>query len=136
MKLIPYGQSNYKNVATQNFYYVDKTHYIELLEQMGPRFLIFLRPRRFGKSLFVSMLQHYYDHNLRDEFESLFGHTYIGRHPTPLRNAYPVLFFTFSGIKTYGTIENTIESFNLSINGKIETFLLLNQSHLELTAEE
>ncbi len=136
MKLIPYGQSNYKNVATQNFYYVDKTRYIEILEQMGTRFLVFLRPRRFGKSLFVSMLRHYYDRNRKDEFEALFGQTYIGSHPTPLRNHYPVLFFTFSGIKTYGTIEDTIESFNLSVNGKIETFLLLNQAYLELTEEE
>lgn len=136
MKLIPYGQSNYKTVATQNFYYVDKTRYIELLEQMGPRFLFFLRPRRFGKSLFVSMLRHYYDRNLNDEFEALFGHTYIGQHPTPLRNAYPVLFFTFSGIKTYGTIEETIASFNLSIHAKIRTFLTLNKTYLEITDQE
>ncbi|GAK56574.1 hypothetical protein U27_03536 [Candidatus Vecturithrix granuli] len=136
MKLIPYGQSNYKNVATQNFYYVDKTRYIELLEQMGTRFLVFLRPRRFGKSLFVSMLQHYYDCNRAEEFEALFGQTYIGRHPTPLRNAYPVLFFTFSGIKTYGTIEDTITSFNLSVHAKIRTFLTLNKTHLEITDQE
>ncbi len=136
MKLIPYGQSNYKTVATQNFYYVDKTRYLELLEQMGTRFLFFLRPRRFGKSLFVSMLRHYYDRNLNDEFEALFGHTYIGQHPTPLRNAYPVLFFTFSGIKTYGTIEETIASFNLSIHAKIRTFLTLNKTYLEITDQE
>ncbi len=136
MKLIPYGQSNYKTVATQNFYYVDKTRYIEVLEQMSTRFLVFLRPRRFGKSLFVSMLRHYYDRNRQDEFETLFGQTYIGRHPTPLRNHYPVLFFTFSGIRTYGTLEEMIESFNLSINAKIRTFLYLNKAYLEMTDQE
>jgi len=136
MKLIPYGQSNYKNIATQNFYYVDKTAYIEVLEQMGARFLVFLRPRRFGKSLFVSMLRHYYEITRKDEFERLFGNTYIGSHPTPLRNSYPVLFLTFSGIKTYGTLDETIESFNLSINAKIRTFLYRNKDYLELTEHE
>ena len=136
MKRIPYGQSNFEKVATQNFYYVDKTRSIETLENLSVQFLVFLRPRRFGKSLFVSMLQHYYDCNRKDDFERLFGNTYIGSHPTPLRNHYPVLFFTFSGIRTYGTIEDTIESFNLSVNGKIRTFLYLNKAYLEMTDSE
>ncbi len=98
MKLIPYGQSNYEIVATQNFYYIDKTPYIAKIESMGSRFLFFLRPRRFGKSLFLSMLEHYYDIERKDEFDNLFGETWIGKNPTPLRNTYPVLKLSFSGI--------------------------------------
>lgn len=136
MKRIPYGQSNFEKVAMQNFYYVDKTRYVETLENLSSQFLVFLRPRRFGKSLFVSMLRHYYDRNRKDGFDVLFGNTYIGQHPTPLRNHYPVLFLTFSGIRTYGTLEETMESFNLSINGRIRTFLFLNKDYLEITEHE
>ena len=64
-----------------------------------------LRPRRFGKSLFLSVLEHYYDKARAEQFDELFADTYIGRNPTKLRNAYPVLKLNFSGIKTNGTLE-------------------------------
>jgi hypothetical protein len=98
MKL-PYGQSNFKNIA-QEFYYVDRTMYIERLEAQNNRFLFYLRPRKFGKSLFVSMLEHYYGQQHQADFEQNFGRFYIGRQPTPLANQYLVLKFDFSGIKT------------------------------------
>ena len=90
MKKIPYGISSFETIKTENYYFVDKTKYIEQIENLGGRYLFFLRPRRFGKSLFISMLEHYYDINGADQFEKLFGDTYIGQNPTPLRNSYPV----------------------------------------------
>lgn len=98
MKL-PYGQSNFKNVATE-FYYVDRTAYIEQLEGLASRFLFYLRPRKFGKSLFISMLGHYYGEEWKGEFGRLFGKYYIGKNPTPLANRYLALNFDFSGILT------------------------------------
>ncbi|MCI5164403.1 MAG: AAA family ATPase, partial [Candidatus Electrothrix sp. AX5] len=76
----PYGESNFKKIITQNFLYIDKTKYIELLEQSGS-YNILLRPRRFGKTLFLSTLRHYYDILFKEEFDALFGHLAIGRNP-------------------------------------------------------
>ena len=120
MKL-PYGQSNFKNVATE-FYYVDRTQYIEKLENYGSRFLFFLRPRKFGKSLFVSMLGHYYSEHWKSEFNNLFGKYYIGQHPTPLANKFLVLDFDFSGILT-DTREALFHSFTVAIKTKIQRFI-------------
>jgi hypothetical protein len=91
MKL-PYGQSNFKNIA-EEFYYVDRTMYIEHLEGQNNRFQFYLRPRKFGKSLFVSMLEHYYGQQHKADFQRNFGRFYIGQQPTPLANAYLVLSF-------------------------------------------
>ena len=99
---IPYGLSNFKKVIEQDFIYVDKTAYIPALEAAGSH-LFLLRPRRFGKSLFVSMLEHYYDVAYTEEFETLFGHLHIGQQPTALKNSYQVLFMEFSGIGTHST---------------------------------
>ncbi|MDD5391702.1 MAG: AAA family ATPase [Thiothrix sp.] len=98
MKL-PYGESNFKKVITQGYTYIDKTDYIAKLEAAGS-YQMLLRPRRFGKSLFLSTLWHYYDVQHRDDFDALFGNLHIGQHPTPLKNSYPVLFMEFSGIAT------------------------------------
>jgi hypothetical protein len=95
----PYGESNFKTVITGDYAYIDKTAYIPQLENAG-KYLFLLRPRRFGKSLFLSTLWHYYDVAHREAFDSLFGKLYIGQHPTPLRNSYQVLFMDFSGIDT------------------------------------
>jgi len=100
MKRIIYGESNYKKIRTQKDYlYIDKTRFIEVLEEKSDDYLVFLRPRRFGKSLFLSTLWHYYDERFESEFEHLFRETYIGVNPTPLRNSYRVLFLEFSGIE-------------------------------------
>jgi hypothetical protein len=95
MKL-PYGESNFKKVITQGYTYIDKTDYIAKLEAAGS-YHILLRPRRFGKSLFLSMLWHYYDVYYRAEFDTLFDKLYIGQHPTPLKSSYPVLFTAVPG---------------------------------------
>lgn len=100
IKRLPYGISNYKTVIEDNYIYVDKTMYIEKLEYYHSPFLFFLRPRRFGKSLFVSLLQYYYDVKEKDNFDKLFGSTYIGKHPTKERNGYYVLKFNFTGLTT------------------------------------
>ena len=98
-KLMPYGVSNFENVATQNYYYIDKTHYIEKLEKL--KYPVFLRPRRFGKSLFTQTLKWYYDIKAKDRFEELFGNLYIGKNPTKNRNKYFVLTLNFSGMDIF-----------------------------------
>ncbi|NSW92786.1 MAG: AAA family ATPase [Firmicutes bacterium] len=110
MKKLPYGISNYKTIALENYIYIDKTAYIEKIENYHAPFLFFLRPRRFGKSLFVSLLQNYYDVNEKDNFDILFKNTYIGQNPTKERNSYYVLNFDFTGVTT-DTKEELEESF-------------------------
>ena len=97
IKQIPYGVSDFRSVIERGLYYVDKSMYIEELERQ-PRTLIFIRPRRFGKSLFINMMQLYYDKAAAGDFERIFGGLYIGQHPTPLRNRYQVLYMDFSQI--------------------------------------
>ena len=96
-KLLPYGMMNLEDIRLDNYYYVDKTSFIPLIEQ-SDRFFFFIRPRRFGKSLTLNMLQHYYDVRTKDKFDSLFGDLYIGKHPTKDRNSYLVIKLNFSGI--------------------------------------
>jgi hypothetical protein len=102
---LPYGNSDFHDIRTGNFFYVDKTNYIEKLEQLNAKYLFFIRPRRFGKSLFLSMLEHYYDLNKKNDFERLFGDLYIGQHPTERRNQYFILYLDFSGLNTSGRAE-------------------------------
>ncbi len=123
MKKIIYGLSNYKMVQDNNYLYIDKTHFIETIEGLNERFLIFLRPRRFGKSLFLSTLQYYYDENSASDFEPLFGDTYIGQHPTPLKNSFRILFFEFSGINTDGGMEEIYNGFRDNVKYSINRYL-------------
>jgi hypothetical protein len=102
---LPYGISDFNDIRTENFFYVDKTMYIEKLERLNSKYLFFIRPRRFGKSLFLSILEHYYDLNKKDDFNSLFGDLYIGKHPTERRNQYFILYLDFSGLNTSGRVE-------------------------------
>ena len=94
----PIGNTDFKEIQTNGFVYIDKTKYIELLENSNNKAIRFLRPRGFGKSLFVSMLECYYDLNMKGEFDELFKGTYIYDHPTKKRNQYYVLKFNFSGV--------------------------------------
>ena len=96
-KRLPYGMMNFADIRLDNYYYVDKTRFIPMIEQ-ADRFFFFIRPRRFGKSLTLNILKHYYDMCTRDQFDALFGDLYIGQHPTPERNSYLVLYLNFSGI--------------------------------------
>ena len=77
MKKIPYGLSDFKRLKTENYFFIDKTKYLEIIENYNSNYLIFLRPRRFGKSLFIAILEAYYDIYFKDEFEEIFKDTYI-----------------------------------------------------------
>ncbi|MDR3196230.1 MAG: AAA family ATPase, partial [Planctomycetaceae bacterium] len=122
-KRLPLGKSDFRNIRTENCFYVDKTRYIELLEREHNNNQIFIRPRRFGKSLFLSTLSYYYDINYANEFEQLFGDLYIGQHPTPEKNSYAVLKFDFSGLNTLAGADTFIISFYKQIRDEIHEFL-------------
>ena len=122
MKKIPYGISDFKKLRSDNCVYVDKTRYIERLESYDDPYIFFLRPRRFGKSLFVSLLDYYYDKNSADDFDALFGDYYIGQHPTTLKNRYYILKFNFSGMNTSNK-ELLLETFTKSIVKNLDDFL-------------
>ncbi len=122
MKKIPYGISNYEKIMEQDYYYVDKTMYIEKLENLPETSIMFLRPRKFGKTLFTSTLENYYDIKKKDKFDKLYGETYIGKNPTKLRNSYHILRFNFSGIDTR-TEETTINGFKDKVQTSIERFI-------------
>lgn len=97
VKGIPYGKSRFDDVRRDNCYYVDKTMFLPMLEETGD-YLFLIRPRRFGKSLFVSMMSAYYDKAKAKDFDTLFDGLWIKEHPTPLKNAYQVIYFDFSMI--------------------------------------
>ena len=101
-KLLPYGISDYTQIKTENLYMVDKTSYLKRMEDAG-HFLFLMRPRQFGKSLFLSLMEAYYDIEKKGRFEVLFGDTYVGTHPTGLQNQFQVLRLDFS--KPGGTAE-------------------------------
>ena len=122
MKKLPYGISNYEELVEDNYYYVDKTQYIEKLEQLSEKRIMFLRPRKFGKTLFTSVLENYYDVRKTEKFEKLFGETYIGKNPTPNKNKYHILRFNFSGIDTE-TEETTIRGFKNKTTASIRQFI-------------
>ena len=122
MKKLPNGISNYEELVEDGYYYVDKTIYIEMLESLTDKRIMFLRPRKFGKTLFTSVLENYYDIKKEEKFEKLYGDTYIGKNPTPLKNKYHVLRFNFSGIDT-STVESTIKGFKNEIASSIEVFV-------------
>jgi hypothetical protein len=118
-KRLPYGNSNFESIITENYAYVDKTRFIEQLENEANKYQFFIRPRKFGKSLFFTLLEHYYDINRAKDFEKLFGELYIGQHPTPRRNQYAVMKFDFSGINTSGE-----DGFRFSFSDNIQNTVL------------
>lgn len=122
MVKLPYGISNFASLVTQGYYYVDRTPYLEKLENLSTKYHFLLRPRRFGKSLWISTLQYYYGKEHTEKFNSLFGNFYIGANPTPLSNSYCVLKFDFSGIYTE-TYETTYRGFSFKVKKGIEEFL-------------
>ncbi len=136
MKKIPYGISSFEKIQTENYYYIDKTKFIEIIENYGSVYHFFLRPRRFGKSLFVSMLHYYYDIKAKDQFNALFGDTYIGKNPTPLRNTFPVLRFNFSMVKTFGDISEIRTSFIKYIQSEVEYFIDKYNDLFNLTTQD
>ena len=122
MKKLPYGISDYQRLIENKYYYVDKTKHIEKLENLSEPYIIFLRPRKFGKTLFTSTLENYYDIKKADKFEELFKNTYIGENPTKQKNKYHILKFNFSGIDTTNE-ETTIKGFKNEIASSIKVFV-------------
>jgi len=128
--IFPYGTADYYSIITEKNVYIDRTSYIPLLEEKG-RTLVFLRPRRFGKSLLISMLENYYDVRKADEFDRLFGHLTIGKNPTPRHNGYFVLRWNFSAVETSGDIEQLRQKLYNHINATIKTFARTYRGLLE-----
>ncbi len=122
MKKLPYGVSDYKKLVEGDYYYVDKTTFIEQIENLPEPYITLLRPRKFGKTLFTSTLEYYYDIKTSNEFEKLFSNTYIGKHPTKLKNSYHILRFNFSGIDT-ASEETTIRGFKNKTIASIREFI-------------
>ena len=122
---IPYAVANYAEMRDRGFYYVDKTDYIPRLEAYKAP--VFLRPRRFGKSLLVSTLAHYYDRTLAHRFEDLFGGTYIGSHPTPERNRYMIARYDFSKMVMADSMEKLEKNFNILNRGPVEIMVTHNR---------
>ncbi len=122
MKKLPYGISNYEELIEDGYYYVDKTMYIEKLENLAEKRILFLRPRKFGKTLFTSTLENYYDLKKVDKFERLYGQTYIGKNSTKLKNSYHILKFNFSGIDTENE-DTTIKGFKKEVASSIKLFV-------------
>ena len=122
MKKLPYGISDYERLQESDYYYVDKTEYIEKLENLPEPYIMFLRPRKFGKTLFTSMLASYYDKRKKEKFKNLFSETYIGKNPTELRNSYSILKFNFSGIDTTDA-ESTIKGFKNEVVSSVNLFV-------------
>lgn len=122
MKRIPYGISDYKKLILENYIFVDKTKYIEKLENYHSPYIFFLRPRRFGKSLFTSMLSYYYDCKEENSFEELFGYSYIGKNKTVNANGYYILKFNFSSLNS-NSRELLQETFINSIRASFDRFI-------------
>ena len=129
-KKIPYALTNFERIRTENYLYVDKTCFIEMLENEASQYHFLIRPRKFGKSLFTSVLEHYYDLRFKDRFQELFGDLYIGKNPTKQANSYFVMKFNFSGINSSG-IENFKMSFTSAIKGSILNFLTVHKSDIK-----
>ncbi len=119
LKRLPYGKANFSVIRQHNFAYVDKTRYIEALEQYGTEFSFIVRPRRFGKTLFTSTLEAYYDEFMAKDFEKNFAGTYIGTHKTPLASSFRTIHFDFSGI---ALSEHIDKEFLLKIRDSIQIF--------------
>ena len=133
VKLVPYGVADFATVIEQNLYYVDKTMFIPELEKQ-PRNLFFIRPRRFGKSIFLSMLYSYYDCTQSHKFQSLFGNLWIGQHPTPLQGMYQVLFLDFSQIT--GNIDKLETKFNSYLSINLDAFVRQYSEYYQAEMEE
>lgn len=127
MKL-PYGMADFQRIRTEGYYYVDKTRYLEILENLPERYILLLRSRRFGKTLFVSLLNWYYDRRHANQFDTLFQGLYIHAHPTPKRHTYLILSFEFSAIDTR-TLENAEEGFASEVWRQVKEFMAFYQEY-------
>ena len=120
LKKIPYAIANWEQMIEENGYFVDKTKFLEELEKYAAP--VFLRPRRFGKSLMCSIQECYYDINRKDKFDELFGNTYIGQNPTKERNKYMILRMDFSKIEISSDVKKIEENFNVIVKHSLRLF--------------
>ena len=120
VKQLPYGKAEFEKVRKQGFYMVDKTRFIPLLEEQAPH-LFLIRPRRFGKSLFLSMLETYYDVKKRDQFEEFFGDLWIGQHPTEWQGKFLIMKFDFSRVNA--PIDNLEKDFHEYCSVMLDSFV-------------
>lgn len=125
----PYGIADFYSIITENYFYQDRTDRIPFIETIGQQ-LLFLRPRRFGKSLLLSMLENYYDIAKADEFEKLFGQLAIGQNPTAKHNQYFVMRWDFSCIKAQGDMQNIEAAIHRHINERLNSFIRHYQAYL------
>ena len=132
-KGIPYGISDFSRLIDQNYYYVDKTHFIPQIEEIA-NYLFLIRPRRFGKSVFLTMMRAYYDISQKDRFEERFGNLWIGKHPTPLQGIYQVLYFDFSKANLgRGSLEDNFNNYCcIQLNDFFSTYRESSQGEKEL----
>ncbi len=117
----PYGIADFYKLITKDYLYVDRTASIRQVEDVGIN-LLFLRPRRFGKSLWLSVLENYYDVNKAAQFETLFGHLAIGQNPTPEHNQYLIMRWNFSAVATHEDVSEIRKALHNHINGAIQNF--------------
>ncbi|MCP5047923.1 MAG: AAA family ATPase [bacterium] len=127
IKRIPYGVSDYEQIVEGNFYYIDKTQFLPLIEKAG-LYLFFIRPRRFGKSLFLTMMKAYYDVSYKDQFEKLFKGKWIFDNPTEERGNYLVLFLNFSEVSP--SVDKVEESFLALVKDNVRSFIRKYRSRL------
>ena len=134
VKGIPYGVAHFEEVRNENLYYVDKTKYLSLIESTG-KYLFLIRPRRFGKSVFVSMMRAYYDIALADRFDRLFDGLWVQRHPTPLKNGFQIIYFDFSLIS--GRNEQILEAdFDRYCGQVLDVFAEIYAGHYDAGFEQ
>jgi Predicted AAA-ATPase/PD-(D/E)XK nuclease superfamily len=122
MLKIPYGRADFGAIRREHCFYIDRTNYIEQLEAYAPVYTMFLRPRRFGKSLFISILEHYYDFQKANDFQQLFGNLNIGQNPTSLANQFMILRFDFSGIET-NDLQKVHDAFLAKVKSGFKNFM-------------
>jgi len=120
---LPHTISSFHDLRTQGYYYVDKTDYLEQMESLPQKYIFFLRPRRFGKSLFTSLLRYYYGLEYKAQFPTLFKQLYIGNNPTPLANQYMVLSMEFTKISTT-SFEDTFQGFLTRVKRAVDDFFV------------
>ncbi|MDM8536652.1 AAA family ATPase [Desulfobacterales bacterium HSG17] len=129
----PYGICDFRKITMNNYFYCDRTDKIPLIEK--GEYLLFLRPRRFGKSLLLSMLANYYDVAKKHEFDAMFGNLKIGKNPTGLQNRFFILRWDFSCIDSSGTIDNIKQALYDHINSCIKDFMVYYEKFLSIKIE-
>ncbi|MBV7332839.1 AAA family ATPase [Chloroflexi bacterium TSY] len=130
----PYGRRSYYELITEEYLYLDRTHHIRFVEEWGKE-LLFMRPRRFGKSLWLSTLMNYYDVAKEDYFDRLFGHLAIGQEPTPSHNQYLVMRWDFSRVQSHGSIEQIERALHNQLNVQIQNFQRTYAGYLEYAVD-